>query len=108
MWGGHDFYLGKKLLGVVKFIAFFIVLGLTVQKQLGVLFAPLAILAFIEFILFLVMPQAEFDAKYNSGVPSEKVKKRAAKSEKKKSGENTQVRKSRGNHLIKDGFIAYA
>ncbi|HZI54565.1 MAG TPA: adenylate/guanylate cyclase domain-containing protein [Chitinophagaceae bacterium] len=108
MWGAHDFYLGKKFLGILRFLAFFLVLWLTVQYHAGALFAPLAILAFIEAILFFVMPDAEFDAKYNNGIPAErKEKKKSAKTEKKRTGEGQQARKSRGNHLIKDGFIAY-
>ena len=54
------------------------------------------------------MPKGEFDAKYNRGIPStHKTSKKEAKNAKKKNGETTQTRKSRGNHLIKDGFIAY-
>jgi TM2 domain-containing membrane protein YozV len=105
MWGAHRFYLGKKFLGIVNFLAFFLVLTITINEG-GPWFAPLAILSFIEAILLFVMPQAEFDAKYNSGIPSKKEAKRAAKAEKKKS-ETPQHRKSRGNYLIKDAFIAY-
>ncbi|HUR30591.1 MAG TPA: SHOCT domain-containing protein, partial [Saprospiraceae bacterium] len=43
-----------------------------------------------------------------NGVPStNKEDKKAAKAEKKRTGETPANRKSRGNHLIKDGFIAY-
>ncbi|MEO5905323.1 MAG: NINE protein [Saprospiraceae bacterium] len=106
MWGAHRFYLGNRFLGVVYFLAFFLILTITINEG-GPWFAPLAILVFIEAILLFVMPQSEFDAKYNSGIPSKSEKKRAAKEEKKRTGETTQTRKSRGNYLIKDAFIAY-
>ena len=105
LWGAHRFYLGKKFLGIVNFLAFFLALMLTIEEG-GAWFAPLAMLAFIEAILFFVMPQSEFDAKYNSGIPS-KASLKEAKAQKKRGGESPTARKSRGNHLIKDGFIAY-
>ncbi len=107
MWGAHRFYLGKKFLGIINFMAFFLVLIITINQG-GAWFAPLAILSFIEAILLFVMPQVEFDAKYNSGVPAiQKKVKPGSRAEKKKAGESSFTRKSRGNHLIKEGFIAY-
>lgn len=107
MFGAHKFYLGKRFFGIAYFLAFFFILMITINEG-GPWFAPLAILAFIESILLFVMPPAEFDALYNSGVSSRvNVKKKEPKSEKKRSGESAQNRKSRGNHLIKDAFIAY-
>ncbi len=107
MFGAHKFYLGKRFYGISYFLAFFLILTITINQG-GPWFAPLAILAFIEAILLFVMPQSEFDALYNSGVPSPvRQKKKESKSEKKRSGETPQNRKSRGNYLIKDAFIAY-
>lgn len=107
MFGAHKFYLGKRFLGVAYFVAFFLILTITINEA-GPWFAPLAILAFIESILLFVMPQSEFDAKYNSGIPSAvRDKKKDKKAEKKRGGESPQTRKSRGGYLIKDAFIAY-
>lgn len=107
MFGVHRFYLGNRFLGMMYFIAFFILMILSVQLELPFI-APLAILAFIESILFFVMPKAEFDAKYNGGVTMSKAeKKKAVKKENRRQTDNAQTRKTRGNFLIKDGFIAF-
>lgn len=106
MFGAHRFYLGKKFLGIVNFVAFFLLLTITIEEG-GAWLAPLGILSFIDAILLFVMPQREFDAKYNSGVTPYKEERIEVKAKRKKGGETPQVRKSRGNHLIKDGFIAY-
>jgi len=110
MFGAHRFYLGKKFLGMVNFAAFIIIMFATIEEgpDAGIFFAVLAILSVVESVLLFVMPQVEFDAKYNSGIPSSsKAAKREAKAQKKKSSDTPLGRKSRGNHLIKDGFIAY-
>ncbi len=106
VWGVHRFYLGNRFLGIAYFVAFFFSLLLTVEAN-GPFIVPIAILAFIESILLFVMPQNEFDAKYNGGASSKKGAKQAAKAEKRRAAETPQARKSRGNFLIKDAFIAY-
>lgn len=107
IFGVHRFYLGKRFWGIVNFIAFFILLTATIEEG-GPFIAPLAILGFIESILLFVMPQAEFDAKYNRGVVSSKKNRKEARSkEKKRTGDMAYVRKSRGNLIVKDAFIAY-
>jgi class 3 adenylate cyclase/TM2 domain-containing membrane protein YozV len=108
MWGAHRFYLGKKFLGIVNFAAFFIGMAFTIEEGFPWILVALGILSVIEAALFFVMPQVEFDAKYNSGVPTtQKENKKEKKQEKKKSGETSQGRKSRGGYLIKGAFIAY-
>ncbi|MDQ3017051.1 MAG: NINE protein, partial [Bacteroidota bacterium] len=106
VWGVHRFYLGNRFLGIAYFVAFFFSLMLTIEEN-GPFIVPIAILAFIEAVLLFVMPQNEFDAKYNKGVSSSKGMKQAAKAEKRRAAETPQARKSRGNFLIKDAFIAY-
>ena len=107
IFGVHRFYLGRKFWGIVNFVGFFILFGITIEEH-GPYFLPLAILGFIEAILFFVMPQREFDAKYNAGLPLTKKQRKAIKSEEKKRvPEPVQARKSRGNILIKDAFVAY-
>lgn len=108
VWGAHRFYLGNKFLGILYFIGFFIALFMAIEGQVGYGFIPLSIIVMIEAILLFVMPQSEFDAKYNSGIPSDrKQKNKESKNKAKKTNDNSHQRKSRGNHLIKDGFIAY-
>lgn len=107
-WGVHRLYLGNRFWGIVNFFGFFIGLAFTIAEGMPWLLVMLAMLAVVEGILLAVMPQAEFDAKYNSGVPSGREQKKSAKSEKKKRpAEAAQTRKSRGNLIIKDAFIAY-
>lgn len=106
IFGVHRFYLGKKFLGIVNFAAFFILMFITVEAD-GPWIAPLAVLSFIEAILFFVMPKSEFDAKYNSGVVMREDRKEAKVQEKRKGGDKAFTRKSRGNLIIKDAFIAY-
>lgn len=66
MLGVHRFYLGQKSLGVVYFLATFIGIMITAASdgEAPFILAPLAI-AFIDSILFFVMPNEEFDKKYN-------------------------------------------
>ncbi len=108
LWGVHRFYLGKRFWGIVNFAAFFISLMVLIEERFPWLLVALAMLSVVEGILFTVMPQSEFDAKYNGGLPSSakevKVKKAA---EKKRSADPAQTRKSRGSIIIKDAFIAY-
>ncbi len=69
IFGAHRFYLEQRNLGIIHlaffFLAAFIVPGL--NKLLGI---P-AIIGFIDFIAFLVMPRATFDAKYNTRAAEE-------------------------------------
>jgi TM2 domain-containing membrane protein YozV len=51
--GVHKFYLGETLMGVL-----YLVFCWTMIPSL---------IAFIEFILLIIKPQEEFDAKYNAG-----------------------------------------
>ncbi|MFZ1677012.1 MAG: NINE protein [Saprospiraceae bacterium] len=109
MWGAHRFYLDKKVLGVANFIAFFISLMAITEGRFPWFMVALAILSVIEGILFFVMPQAEFNARYNKGVaaPQQQRRQEPVKSGMKKQGDTPQARKSRGGYLIKDAFIAY-
>lgn len=109
MWGAHRFYLDKKALGVANFAAFFIALMATIEGDFPWFLVALAILSVIEGILFFVMPQAEFNAKYNKGMaaPQQQQRQEQFKPGTKKAGDTPQARKSRGGYLIKDAFIAY-
>ena len=108
MWGVHRFYLGKKFWGIVNFAGFFISMLILIEEHFPWFLVALAMLSVVEGILFSVMPQSEFDAKYNSGMASPVKEKKAKKSEeKKRSNDPAQTRKSRGNIIIKDAFIAY-
>ena len=67
MFGVHRFYLGQKGLGVLYFIAFFFGIMITAASDgdAPLLLAPVAI-GLMDAVLFFVMPQDDFDEKYNT------------------------------------------
>jgi class 3 adenylate cyclase len=71
VFGVHRFYLGKRRQGVLYFVGFFVLLGLTISLYSdGHYDGPppimfLGLLAFIDSILLFAMPKREFDRKYN-------------------------------------------
>lgn len=68
MLGVHRFYLGQRGLGVAYFFA--TVLGFVATQDIDtefLIFIPVAI-AFIDAILFFVMAQEDFDARYNKSL----------------------------------------
>lgn len=108
LWGAHRFYLGKKFLGIVNFVAFFISLMATIEGEFPWFLVALAILSVVDGILLSVMPQSEFDNKYNQGRPSKAEMKAMKTAEKRRTAEAAPAnRKTRGNLIIKDAFIAY-
>lgn len=64
IFGVHRFYLGNRFLGVLYFAMFFITLGMTVEGEGPIIMLP-AILAFVDAILLFVMPEEDFDERYN-------------------------------------------
>jgi TM2 domain-containing membrane protein YozV len=56
-FGVHHFYLGSTMAGVICIAATWLTCGVG------------GILPFIEFIMLLVMSEADFDAKYNQRTP---------------------------------------
>ncbi len=81
MWGVHRFYLGQRKWGFFWLLSAFIALMITVEG--GADFPPIAIfpfLGFLDFILLLAMPRAEFQRKYN------KVGEESSKSSRKSRG----------------------
>jgi class 3 adenylate cyclase/TM2 domain-containing membrane protein YozV len=106
IFGVHRFYLGKRFLGILNFVAFFILLAISIEAE-GPIVLFLGLLGFIEAILFFVMPKGEFDAKYNQGIVASKKSKKEVKQQERRTGDMAQSRKSRGNLIIKDAFIAY-
>ena len=67
MVGVHRFYVGQKGIGVLYFLAFFIGLIVTsaTYGEVPLIMAPLAV-GLMDAVLFFVMPQNDFDEKYNS------------------------------------------
>lgn len=65
--GVHRFYLGQKGMGVLYFVAFFLGIMVTAASdgEFPLLLAPMAV-AFMDSVLFFVMPQPDFDEKYNT------------------------------------------
>ena len=117
IFGVHRFYLGNRLWGMANFVGFFVLLGISIVAEAPVVLF-LMIPAFIEAILFFVMPKKEFDFKYNGGIqPSKKDLREERRGERREERSRDRkdrryndpghVRKSRGNLVIKDAFIAY-
>lgn len=67
LFGTHRFYLGQKGRGFLHLAAFFFGFIIVVDGDPtgAAFFIISAIIAFIDAILFAVMPQEEFDEKYN-------------------------------------------
>lgn len=64
VFGVHRFYLGQRIRGMLHFGLGFFCLMLTIEEGEPFIILP-ALIGFIDFVLFLVMPRAEFDDKYN-------------------------------------------
>ncbi|WP_353481828.1 NINE protein [Haliscomenobacter sp.] len=66
IFGVHRFYLQRWWQGVLQMCLFFVGLGMTIASDGNAPFviAP-AVLAFVDALLFFVMPQEDFDEKYN-------------------------------------------
>lgn len=64
MLGVHRFYLGKKFLGIVYLFLFAFTMTVTIEEGVPLIIAS-ALLGFIDFLLFAVMPIEDFDEKYN-------------------------------------------
>lgn len=68
-FGVHRFYLGQHFWGLVRFLAFVGLLLATAETTSsdvpGILLGMLFLSAFIEGLLFMVMPKERFDKKYN-------------------------------------------
>jgi class 3 adenylate cyclase/TM2 domain-containing membrane protein YozV len=117
IFGVHRFYLGDRLWGMANFVGFFLLLFVSIAADAPIVLF-LMIPAFIEAILFFVMPKKEFDFKYNGGIqPSKKEMRDSQRDERReeRSRERKErryndpghIRKSRGSLIIKDAFIAY-
>lgn len=66
IFGTHRFYLGQRFLGVVYFFLFFVGMIVTIEErgEFPLIILP-AVLGFIDSLLLAVMPQEEFDERYN-------------------------------------------
>ncbi|MFN3492562.1 MAG: NINE protein [Anaerolineales bacterium] len=66
IFGTHRFYLGQRFLGIVYFFLFFVGMMVTIEErgEFPLIILP-AVLGFIDSILLAVMPQEEFDERYN-------------------------------------------
>ncbi len=64
MFGTHRFYLGQRFLGILYGFIFFVCMMITFEENQPAIIFP-AILAFVDSVLFAVMPQQEFDERYN-------------------------------------------
>lgn len=64
IFGVHRFYLGKRFMGVMYFGIFMFSFLMTVEENVPLIAFP-ALLGFIDAVLLFVMPQEEFDERYN-------------------------------------------
>jgi len=64
IFGTHRFYLGQRALGVLYGFIFFITAIISFENEVPAIAFP-AILAFVDSVLFAVMPKEEFDERYN-------------------------------------------
>lgn len=131
VFGVHRFYLGRRWLGILYFVAFFATLAITIDEGVpAVMLVP--IIAFIDAILLWTMPKRDFDSKYN-GMPK-RSKKRGFPKRRRKQSQRKQTlsrpapvrgtshrpelppeqfmrksssRNQRSNLLVKSGFDKY-
>lgn len=64
IYGVHRFYLGQRFRGVIQFGIGVFALMITIFEGEPLIIVP-ALVAFIDAVLLLVMPKAEFDEKHN-------------------------------------------
>ncbi len=64
IFGVHRFYLGQRGKGVMMIALFFVMFVATVEENAPFVMVP-ALIAFIDAILFYVMPKEDFDERYN-------------------------------------------
>ena len=66
IFGAHRFYLDQRPRGILHLVVFFLsaIINLIPEEAVAIL----AIIGFVDAMVFLAMPRADFDARYNSGV----------------------------------------
>ncbi len=70
IWGVHRLYLGQRLKGLLQLLFTLFLLYLSFELDAPIVMAAM-LLAFIDAILFWVMPKEEFDRKFNRHVLSD-------------------------------------
>ncbi|HKK77830.1 MAG TPA: NINE protein [Saprospiraceae bacterium] len=103
MLGVHRFYLGQRGLGILYFVATFMGVAITgaTDGDIPVILAPLAI-AFIDSILFFVMPKEDFDQRYNKNIATTPVSGQRFEREGYRAGQS--VRRQRFERKVKKAF----
>ena len=71
--GIHRFYLGQRFRGFLYGIASFIALMITIEEGFPAI-AIMGMVALVDAVLFAVMPQADFDRKYNKDLNPTRTK----------------------------------
>ncbi len=71
IFGAHRFYLGQRFFGIVICTLTTLAFIITTQEGVPLIIAP-AVFAFVESVLFAVMPREDFDEKYNTKYLSDK------------------------------------
>jgi len=122
MFGVHRFYLGRRFLGVLNFVGFFLALLVTIEGRMPWFLVALAILSLADGILLAVMPQSEFDAKFNQNRQTSGHKFRKTKmpghehiqhagngrhAHKVRPAKEDAQRNQRGQYKVKEAFLAF-
>lgn len=76
LYGVHRFYLGQRLKGIIHFSLAMFSGFLLFEEGAPLIMLP-AIIGFMDAILFMVMPQEEFDNRYNFNRPKEERRDRS-------------------------------
>ena len=107
--GTHRFYLGQPVLGFAYFIFAILAMAITVAEGVPII-AIAGTVAFMDAVLFAVMPKAQFDKQYNKKFARESLQTRKApkKTEYVRSERVPQSRQEKDFHYLKrKGIEAY-
>ena len=77
--GIHRFYLGQRFRGFLYAFASFVALMMTIEEGFPAI-AIMGMVTLVDAILFAVMPQVDFDRKYNKNVQSTPTKRKGIRS----------------------------
>ncbi|MEM9917897.1 MAG: NINE protein [Bacteroidota bacterium] len=102
--GMHRFYLGQKGLGIAYFVISLVgIMGIAFSGDSEAIIMPgvVAAIAFLDALIFLVMPKANFDRKFNKAPGRSK---KVSKKEKRRAKERSYARPSRPGYKPASAF----
>ena len=110
VFGLHRFYLGQRWLGMMYFGFTMFAFIMTITKGVPII-AIAGIIALMDAILLAVMPQTDFDARYNKKKKRESYQSRRAvhikneRDNKKRQSQNFQTLKRKGIEAYRRGYL---